>query len=157
MKLALTTYRYGSERLAGEGLRIGAARHVPRGIRREDWRRKNYFDFWMPLLAPDAELVRRYRGGEIAFAVFERHYRAEMKKRGSLQVVELLAGIASFLPISVGCFCEDEAHCHRSILRRLISDAALEGKVAFGEISVPDGLAEISRFASPVCYANDDA
>lgn len=155
MKPSLTTYRYGSSREANEGLRVGVARHVPRGVRREDWQRKGYFDLWVPLLAPDADLVHQYRHGEITFAVFSRHYRAEMKKRESLQVIELLAGISLFLPISIGCFCEDEAHCHRSILKEILTKSASAKSAGFSALQLSSDMLEVSRYASPVCFASD--
>lgn len=155
MKQLLSAYQYTSARSKGEGLRIGVARHVPRGIRREDWQRLGYFDLWVPLLAPPAELVKRYRGEEISFASFSRHYRAELKKKESWQVVELLAGISLFMPISLGCFCEDESRCHRSILKEIVSKAAEVKSGAFSKQSPLIDIAEVRKFASPVCFADE--
>ncbi len=150
MKTIPGLYRYGSPRAAREGWRVGVARHLPRGVRRGNWRKLGHFDLWLPLLAPSAELVKAYRGGEIAWAVFARRYRAEMKKPECRQVIDLLAGFSLAMPFSLGCFCEDESRCHRSLLQRLILDspAAKQG------LPPLPGLPESAeRFVSPVCLA----
>jgi len=107
MEAHLSTYQYGSPRQPNEGLRLGVARHVPRGVRREDWQRKNYFDLWLPLVAPTSDLVSQYKHGRTTFKVFSRHYRAQMKTAESRQVIELLASVAMFQP----------ANQHRLFLR----------------------------------------
>ena len=124
MKALISTYRYGSPRRPDEGLRIGAARQVPRGVRREDWQRRNYFDLWLPLVAPTAGLFGAYRHGKITFPVFASRYKIQMKASESRQAIELLAAVSLFQPVSVGCYCEDETLCHRSILRQLIQKEA---------------------------------
>lgn len=136
-----------------EGLRVGTARFVPRGVRREFWQSQGYFDLWVPLLAPPAELVERFRHGEMTFTKFSDGYRRAMKQRESSQVIELLAGIALFLPISVGCFCEDETKCHRSVLRKLIEKAAEQKQAGFRALGKP---ADLMKFASPVCFAGEE-
>lgn len=118
----VTSYRYGSPRKPGEGLRIGSARHLPRGVKRIDWQRGNYFDTWLPLVAPTADLVAAFKREEIDFGTFARRYRAQMKAPEARHVIDLLAAVARRQPISVGCFCEDESLCHRSILRGLIAE-----------------------------------
>jgi len=120
--MAVTSYRYGSPRPPGEGLRIGSARHLPRGVKRSDWQRGNYFDIWLPLVAPTSDLVADFKHRQITFPAFARHYRAQMKSPEPRHVIALLAAVARHTPISVGCFCEDESRCHRSILRQLILD-----------------------------------
>ena len=119
-KKAVSSYRYGSPRRPGEGLRIGAARHLPRGVKRSDWKRGNYFDTWLPLVAPTSDLVAAFKREQIDFRTFARRYRAQMKAPEARHVIDLLAAVAQSQPISVGCFCEDESRCHRSILRALI-------------------------------------
>ena len=148
-KTMLTTYRYGSPRSRDELLRVGAAGQVPRGVHKEDWQRLGYFDVWMPLLAPSVELRKKYRGGELSFEEFSCRYRKEMTKRESRQVIELLAAMLPFHPVSVGCYCEDEALCHRSILRALIEEEAKARGVAFSAVGGHEG-----QYASPVCYAH---
>ena len=122
MKTGVSCYRYGSPRQRGEGLRIGAARHLPRGVKRGDWQRGNYFDTWLPLVAPTADLVAAFKHEQITFPAFARRYRAQMKAPEARHVIDLLAAVARSQPISVGCFCEDESRCHRSILRALIAE-----------------------------------
>lgn len=139
----LCTYRYGEERKPGEGLRIGAARYVPRGVRREDWQRKGSFDIWLPLLAPSPDLIAEFRHDHIPFAIFARRYRSEMKSRESEQVIDLLAGVSFFLPIRVGCFCEDESACHRSVLIKLIAAAAEDRRAGFAAIQADFPLASL--------------
>lgn len=134
MKPCIQSYRYGSKRQPGEGLRIGSARYLPRGIRREDWQPGNYFDLRLPLLAPSTKLVSEYKHGKIGFPAFSRHYRSEMKAPECRQVIELLAGVALFQPISVGCFCEDESKCHRSLLRDLIEKEAKRKAPGFSHL-----------------------
>ncbi len=149
--MKLSAYQYASARQPHEGLRIGTARSVPRGVRREDWQRLGYFDLWVPLLAPPPELVEKFRHGKITFANFSRHYRSEMKKKESSQVIELLAGIALFFPISIGCFCEDDTNCHRSVLKELIVQAAKAKQAGF--VALPKST-DLMKFASPVCFAD---
>jgi uncharacterized protein YeaO (DUF488 family) len=155
MKPLITSYRYGTVRRPNEGLRIGAARHVPRGIRREDWQCRNYFDLWLPQLAPTPDLVSQYRHDKIGFAVFSRHYKTQMKAAESRQVIELLAAIALFQPISVGCFCEDESRCHRSLLQQLIFKEAKRKAIGFSSLLENSSSHDSVRFASPVCFARN--
>lgn len=137
------TYRYATPREAGEGLRIGVTRHVPRGVRKEDWKRRGYFDLWLPLLSPSAELLKGYLHGKITWAVFARRYRTEMKSAECKQVIDLLASISWTMHFSIGCFCEDESHCHRSLLLPLITSRR--------KVLVPTKTAT-EAFASPPCY-----
>jgi uncharacterized protein YeaO (DUF488 family) len=149
----LTCYRYGSKRALKEGLRIGAARHVPRGVRRQDWQRCNYFDVWLPLVAAASDLVADYRHEKIGFKVFSQRYRNQMKATESRQVVQLLGTMSLSQPISIGCYCEDEKRCHRSILRELIAN---EAKAVAGRLFAarPDAHGDDEEhYASPVCYA----
>jgi len=153
VKSPVTLYRYGAPRSRDELVRIGVARQVPRGVKREDRQRLGYFDVHLPLLAPSAPLIKAFRGGEIAFETFERRYRREMEAPEPRQVIELLATMVAFEPVSLGCFCEDEARCHRTLLRTLIEERAKERGALFGREAAETGQ-EPPRFASPVCYAN---
>jgi uncharacterized protein YeaO (DUF488 family) len=148
----LATYRYGSPRSRNELLRIGVARQVPRGVRREDWQRLGYFDVWMPLLAPSSELRKEYQGGKLSFDEFSCRYRKEMAQRESRQLIELLAAMLPFHPISIGCYCEDEARCHRSLLRQLIEEEAKARGVAFSAACHESEAG--GQYVSPVCYAH---
>ncbi|MCW5556445.1 MAG: DUF488 family protein [Verrucomicrobiae bacterium] len=151
-----STYRYGSARASGEGLRIGVARHLPRGVRREDWAKRSYFDLWLPLLAPPPALVKDYLGKKITWTVFSRRYRTEMKKSECRQVIDLLAGFSRETSLSLGCFCEDESRCHRSVLQQLITKRRDELPSCNANPRSPSRkpLQSMPRFASPVCYAD---
>ena len=127
MSLKLATYRCASPRREDEGLRIGAVRFLPRGVKKEDYARLGYFDVWFPLLAPNRAAVSEYKKSpdkKEAWKRFARQYRKEIESNtDARQAVKLLAAIAEKTPIAIGCYCEDEEFCHRSILKKLIEDA----------------------------------
>lgn len=154
MKPWITTYRYGTDRQPGEGFRIGVTRHVPRGVRREDWQRRNYFDLWLPLLSPSADLLARYRQEKISFAVFSSQYKSQMKAPECRQVIELLAAVSLRQRLSLGCFCENESRCHRSLLQKLVLKAAKMKASEFSALRLDTDAEERERFASPVCFAD---
>lgn len=146
-------YKYGSERTPGEGMRIGVAHYLPRGVRRENWGPQGWFDSWLPVLAPSAALVKRYVKKEISYTVFSRRYRAEMKSADHRQIIRLLAVFSSTTAISLGCFCADETTCHRSILRQLIHQEISENMPTTGTPDDADDPNEIGHYASPVCLS----
>jgi len=117
------TARAGSPRQRGEGLRIGTVRFLPRGVSKKDYARKNYFDVWLPSLAPSRQLLSRFLKAGMPVATFFRQYRTEMEGTEPRQVIRLLAEIAKRTPIAICCYCEDEARCHRSVLIELIRKA----------------------------------
>lgn len=123
----ISTYRLGTPRKAGEGLRLGTVRYLPRGVRKEDYARRDYFDVWLPGLAPSRELVGRARPGEWTAAERDRFFRAYARElKGDTEKRQLLVALALLserTDLSVGCYCEDEASCHRSVLIRLIREA----------------------------------
>jgi uncharacterized protein YeaO (DUF488 family) len=110
--------RLGSPRAAGEGLRLGTVRRPPRGVKKADYARRDYYDVWLPDLAPSAPLVARAHKD---WAGFSKAYRREMSKPLAQRLLELLAGLSQHADFSVGCYCEDEDRCHRSILRELLA------------------------------------
>ncbi len=121
--LKLRTFQVGQPPRRGEGLRIGVTRRPPRGIPRARWRPDHYFDVWLPVVAPSEALLRRMRGGLDDAGVRRRFFAAyerELAAPPARQAVDLLAAVARLAPISIGCFCADEAHCHRSVLKRVI-------------------------------------
>jgi uncharacterized protein YeaO (DUF488 family) len=122
--VAVRIVRLGSERAPGEGLRIGTVRHPPRGVPKSELASGNWYDVWFPNLAPSAEAVKLGRGAETdrAWAAFARRYRAEMATPPSRRTLELLAALSHRTDFSVGCYCADEARCHRSILRELLRE-----------------------------------
>lgn len=152
--MSVSTYRYASVRHEKEGLRIGTARFVPRGIRREDWQRMGYFDLWIPLLAPDPQFIQKFLHGQMPFTTFSRHYRSKMREKESWQIVELLAAISLFLPISLGCYCEDETRCHRSILKKLVADEVKKRRPGFEKLRDAKASVDLLKYASPVCFAD---
>lgn len=125
--LHLRTYRIGSPRAPGEGLRVGVVRYLPRGVRKEDYARRGYFDVWFPLVAPSRALlswIHARPGSDAAWAAFTRRYEREVRASADARrTLALLKAIAARTPIAIGCYCEDESRCHRSVLRRLIEEA----------------------------------
>lgn len=122
--------RLGSARTAGEGLRIGAVRRPPRGVRKADYASKNFYDVWFPNLAPSEALLREAFPivDDKAWRTFRRRFLAEMKSPAARHDLDLLAALSRTADFSLGCYCEDESRCHRSILRELLEKrgAALE-------------------------------
>lgn len=116
--------RLGSERARGEGLRIGTVRRPPRGVPKSEFAARNFYDVWLPQLAPSAELVKTalHAEDEREWKAFERHYRAEMARPDASHTLDLLAALSRQTNFSVGCYCENEARCHRSILRQLLEE-----------------------------------
>jgi uncharacterized protein YeaO (DUF488 family) len=114
--------RLGTPRPAREGLRLGTVRRPPRGVRKEDLARRDYYDTWLPELAPTAPLVAQAQaaGDARAWGAFARAYRREMQAPAAAHLLDLLAALSHTTDLAVGCYCEDEARCHRSILRALL-------------------------------------
>jgi uncharacterized protein YeaO (DUF488 family) len=122
------TFRVGSPRSRGEGLRVGTVRFLPRGVKKEDYARLDYFDVWFPLLAPSSELLRWLKSREwsseqVRWSKFKQRYIAEMNRTDARQAIQLLVALARVTPLSIGCYCENESACHRSILRELVDSA----------------------------------
>jgi len=126
--MAVHIVRLGSPRAPDEGLRIGTVRRPPRGVRREDYARQDWYDVWLPMLAPAAEEIRRLQQGSDAAAWrrFERHYLAAMRAPEASRVLDLLAALSRQTDFAVGCYCADEARCHRRLLRRLFVERGAE-------------------------------
>jgi uncharacterized protein YeaO (DUF488 family) len=116
--------RLGSARKPGEGLRLGTVRHPPRGVPKREHAARNFYDVWLPELAPSAEAVKRARSdaSERAWSSFVKRYRREMAAPERERLLELLAALSHQTSFSVGCYCEDEARCHRSLLRELLRE-----------------------------------
>ena len=120
--------RLGSPRLRNEGLRIGTVRHPPRGVPKREHASQNWYDVWLPELAPSAELVKRGQGAESEreWATFVKKYRAEMAAPERSRLLDLLAALSRGSNFSVGCYCADESRCHRSVLRALLEERGAE-------------------------------
>ena len=126
--MAVRIVRLGSPRTPGEGLRIGTVRRVPRGVPKDEYASRDFFDTWLPDLAPSEGLVKEglRASAEQEWKRFKRRYRAEMKKPDAARLLRLLAALSRQTDFSVGCYCADEAHCHRSVLKELLREAGAD-------------------------------
>ena len=120
--------RLGTPRLKDEGLRIGTVRRPPRGVPKEKFTSENWYDVWFPNLAPSEETVKIAQAAETPaqWNKFIKKYRAEMAAPEANHALELLAALSHHTNFSVGCYCENESHCHRSILRELLLEKGAE-------------------------------
>jgi len=116
--------RLGDARASGEGLRIGTVRRPPRGVPKEQFAAQNWYDVWYPNLAPSVETMKLGQGAETPaqWAAFSKKYRAEMAAAEPARTLDLLAALSHRASFAVGCYCEQEAHCHRSLLRALLAE-----------------------------------
>jgi uncharacterized protein YeaO (DUF488 family) len=116
--------RLGTSRAPSEGLRIGTVRRPPRGVPKADFAKQNWYDVWLPDLAPSEVLVKlgQRARDEKDWTHFARQYRKEMASPGKARVLDLLSALSHHASFSVGCYCEDEARCHRSVLRKLLAE-----------------------------------
>ena len=121
--MAVRIVRLGTKRHADEGVRLGTVRRPPRGVRKQDYAARDYYDAWLPELAPSAPLVSYALSKPFTparWAAYSRRYRSEMKAPASQRLLAVLAALSRQTNFSVGCYCEDESHCHRSLLRQLL-------------------------------------
>lgn len=118
--------RLGTPRTRGEGLRLGTVRRPPRGVPKAQYARRDFYDVWVPELAPSPALFAWVRSQPLTDArwrTFARRYRAEMRRPEAQHLLGLLAALSTHTHLSVGCYCEDESRCHRSLLRELLVEA----------------------------------
>ena len=122
--MAIRVVQLGSPRLKGEGLRIGTVRRPPRGVPKSQFAKRDFYDVWLPQLSPSATLVNRalQAKSEREWQSFAKAYRREMSKPDAARLLELLAALSHSSAFSVGCYCADEARCHRSLLRALLTE-----------------------------------
>lgn len=122
--MAVRIVQLGSKRAPDEGLRIGTVRRPPRGVPKAEFGTRDYYDVWLPTLAPSAPLVTQalVASTQAEWNTFARHFRAEMKQHDPSHVLDLLAALSKTTNFSVGCYCDDESRCHRSILRELLHE-----------------------------------
>lgn len=120
--MSIFIVRLGTPRKPGEGVRLGTVRRPPRGVPKSDFARLDYYDVWFPNLSPSAGLVRQALGAadERAWAAFRRRFRREMSVPGRCRELDVLAALSHTTNLSLGCYCEDENRCHRSLLRELL-------------------------------------
>lgn len=126
--MSVRVVRLGSARGRGEGLRLGTVRHPPRGVPKREFARQNWYDLWLPELAPSPAAVKLALAAESDrdWAAFVKRYRREMAAPERQRLLALLAALSHHASFSVGCYCEDEARCHRSVLRALLREHGAE-------------------------------
>ena len=122
--MAVYVVRLGSPRRPNEGTRIGTVRRPPRGVPRSEFSKQDWYDVWFPNLAPSVETMKLGQAAQTPghWAAFGKRYRSEMNTPDNRRVLELLATLSHHTNFSVGCYCEDEHRCHRSLLRELLAD-----------------------------------
>ena len=120
--MSVRVVRLGSPRAAGEGTRIGTVRRPPRGVPKEQFSTQNWYDVWFPNLAPSVETMKlgQQASSPAQWAAFVKKYKAEMSAPERQHDLRLLAVLSQATHFSVGCYCEDETRCHRSLLRELL-------------------------------------
>ncbi|MDB5871735.1 MAG: hypothetical protein JWQ07_1177 [Ramlibacter sp.] len=121
--MSIHIVRLGTARGPGEGLRLGTVRRPPRGVPKAEFGKRDFYDTWLPNLAPSAELMAQGQAAqdEKSWAAFRRKFQAEMKATEASHLLDLLAALSHQTSFSLGCYCENEAHCHRSVLRELLA------------------------------------
>jgi uncharacterized protein YeaO (DUF488 family) len=126
--MAVRIVRLGTPRARGEGLRLGTVRRPPRGVSKAEFAKRDFYDLWLPLLSPSAPLVKEALVAEDdkAWAHFVRKFTAEMEHGPGKAVLDLLAALSHTAHFAVGCYCEDENRCHRSVLRALLKKRGAE-------------------------------
>jgi len=126
--MTIRIVRLGSPRHEDEGIRIGTVRRPPRGVPKAEFATQNWYDVWFPNLAPTVETVKLGQEGATPaqWTKFAAKYKAEMSSPEATHSLELLAALSRSSNFSVGCYCEDEAHCHRSVLRALLIEKGAE-------------------------------
>jgi uncharacterized protein YeaO (DUF488 family) len=120
--MSIRVVRLGCSRDEDEGLRLGTVRFPPRGVPKSEYAARNIYDVWLPMLAPSSELLKAGKAAhdDKSWAVFRRKFRSEMNEPEPGRILDLLAAFSHQTNFSLGCYCEDEARCHRSILKELL-------------------------------------
>jgi uncharacterized protein YeaO (DUF488 family) len=124
--VAIRVVRLGTPRSPDEGTRLGTVRRPPRGVRKDEFASRDYFDVWLPELAPSADVVSWALSEpwtDARWRLYSRRYLKEMREPAARHLIELLAALSRRTNFSIGCYCEDETRCHRSLLRNLLADA----------------------------------
>jgi len=126
--MSIRIVRLGTPRAGGEGLRIGTVRRPPRGVPKAEFARQDWYDVWYPNLAPGADTMAlgQAAASDRDWAAFRRKYRAEMAEPDASRSLDLLAALSHQSNFSMGCYCENEARCHRSLLRELLQERGAE-------------------------------
>lgn len=129
--MAVTVLRLGSPRARGEGVRLGTVRRPPRGVPKSEFTKRDFYDVWLPTLSPSQPLVSlalkaQKTQNDREWKSFVRKFRAEMRKPESAHTLDTLAALSRQTNFSLGCYCENEARCHRSILKILLAERGAE-------------------------------
>ena len=126
--MSVRIVRLGTERASDEGLRIGTVRRPPRGVPKSEFALRDFYDVWFPNLAPSLETMKLGQAvrTEAEWKAFAKRYRAEMATPEAAHAIGLLAALSRTTNLAVGCYCEDAAHCHRSLLRELLAAAGAD-------------------------------
>lgn len=124
--MPIAVVRLGSPRKRNEGLRLGTVRRPPRGVPKAQFAKRDFYDVWLPVLSPSPKLVAfaLRAQDERSWRAFERRFRAEMNQPEAARLLDLLAALSHRTSFSIGCYCENEERCHRSILRKLLAERA---------------------------------
>lgn len=122
--MAIRIVRLGSDRHKEEGLRIGTVRRPPRGVSKDEYSTQNWYDVWLPNVAPTPELMKIGQAVKTdkEWITFSKKYRSELKNPEKSRILDLLAALSNNSNISVGCYCEDETRCHRAILKESLAE-----------------------------------
>jgi uncharacterized protein YeaO (DUF488 family) len=122
--MSIRIIRLGSPREKGEGLRVGTVRRPPRGVPKSDYAKRDFYDVWLPNLSPSPELMKLGQASqdEASWSVFKKKFRSEMNEPETSKILDLLAALSHQANMSLGCYCEDENRCHRSVLRELLTE-----------------------------------
>ncbi len=122
--MVVRVVRLGTDRTPNEGTRIGTVRRPPRGVPKSEFAARNWYDVWFPNLAPSLDTMKQGQAAETPaqWAAFKKKYRSEMTKPDASHTIELLAALSHHTNFSIGCYCETEEHCHRSVLRALLAE-----------------------------------
>jgi uncharacterized protein YeaO (DUF488 family) len=122
--VAIRIVRLGTPRAPDEGLRVGTVRRPPRGVPKAEFASRDFYDVWLPILSPSPETLKRGLGAETdrEWNAFVKRFRAEMKKPEAEATLNLLAALSKSTNFAIGCYCEDESRCHRSVLRELLTE-----------------------------------
>ncbi|HWI84108.1 DUF488 domain-containing protein [Ramlibacter sp.] len=122
--MGIRIVRLGTPRAPGEGLRLGTVRRPPRGVPKAEFATRDFYDTWLPNLAPSAPLMAEGQAAasDKEWAAFKRKFHAEMKQPEASHLLDALAALSHQTSFAIGCYCEDEQHCHRSVLRELLAE-----------------------------------
>jgi uncharacterized protein YeaO (DUF488 family) len=122
--MSIRVVRLGTDRAKGEGLRLGTVRRPPRGVKKERLAADDWYDVWLPQLSPSADLVKQAQAATTPkeWVAFAKKYRHEMAEHDNARLIALLAALSHDTDFAVGCYCADESHCHRSVLREILRE-----------------------------------